>query len=55
MSVLDKESYINKDFLNNEKYIWMHNDSLQKNTMIYPIKYEEFIKLGWVRGRKKYN
>jgi len=49
------DSKPNKDFLNNEKYIWMHNDSLQKNTMIYPIKYEEFIKLGWVRGRKKYN
>lgn len=45
----------NINFLNNDKYIWMYNDNLKKNTMIYPIKYEEFIKLGWKHGRKKYN
>ena len=44
----------NIDFLNNNKYIWMHNDQLNKNTMIYPIKYQEYINKGWVHGRKKY-
>lgn len=44
----------NIDFLNNNKYIWMHNDQLNKNTMIYPIKYKEYINKGWVHGRKKY-
>ena len=42
------------DFLNNVKYIWMHNDELQKNTMIYPEKYEEYTNNGWKHGRKKY-
>lgn len=44
----------NVNFLNNEKYIWMHNENLQKNTMIYPEKYEEYIKNGWKHGRKKF-
>lgn len=44
----------NVNFLSNEKYIWMHNENLQKNTMIYPEKYEEYIKNGWKHGRKKF-
>lgn len=44
----------NINFLNNDKYIWMHNESLRKNTMIYPEKYEEYINNGWKHGRKKF-
>lgn len=44
----------NVNFLNNEKYIWMYNENLQKNTMIYPEKYEEYINNGWKYGRKKF-
>jgi len=43
------------NFLNNSKYIWMHNNELKQNTMIYPEKYEEYVNLGWIHGRKKYN
>lgn len=42
------------DFLNNEKYVWVHNDKLQKNKMIYPAKFTEYNENGWVHGRKKY-
>lgn len=44
----------NIDFLNNEKYIWMYNEQLQENTMIYPEKYNEYINNGWKHGRKKF-
>lgn len=44
----------NVNFLNNEKYIWVYNENLQKNTMIYPEKYEEYITNGWKHGRKKF-
>ena len=42
------------NFLNNTKYIWMHNDKLKQNTMIHPTKYEEYNKNNWFYGRKKY-
>lgn len=54
IELYDNSNNIEKKFLNNKKYIWMYNDMLQKNTLIYPEKYEEYINKGWLYGRKKY-
>lgn len=41
------------DFSKN-KFIFMHNDYIQKNITIIPEKYNEYINLGYILGRKKY-
>lgn len=52
----DKEKYVKteSDYLS-QKFIWMHNDSLRKNTMATPKNFEEHKNNGWIIGRKKYS
>lgn len=50
----DNSNKYEKDF-SKQKYVWISNPKLQKNTMIYPNKLDEYLNNGWILGIRKYN